>query len=517
MRRQLVLAVTLGQLLSFLIAVTATTSTFLANEGISAPTLQSTLNYALLAAAYGTYLLWGRKATSLSKPWWCYALLGLLDVEANYCLVLAYRFTSLTSVTLLDCFTIPMAVVLSAVVLGARYRSGHYAGAAVCLAGLSILVLSDRSGGSAGQGPGRAWLGDALVLLGATLYAACNVVAEWLLGDVPVQELLAMQGAFGMLWSLMQGLPLELHTLAAAHWSPAALLPFLGFGLSMFAFYSLVPYQLQWGGAALLNLSLLTSDLWTALARLLLFGGFDGHSFTFFALAFAFVAVGIVLYTRSGDVYSRGSPAALDSDSWERGLDTGGKGQGQHWQQPPQHQWQTVPQQEQDEGSLRETVLGKGEPSSEEAAEEGSHLLGLAGNCADARLTCPAPECDEQPGSMAGGGAGGDCEPRPLLAGLGSRLGGPHPRPRGLGRQQQGASCSGVSGGAGSGQEAWREAAAEGEGCSSSSEVLHSEQDVAAMRLPLLRVVAFPRGAAMPAEEQQRFGIESPGAHHMEF
>ena len=75
----------------------------------------------------------------------------------------------------------------------------------------------------------------------------------------------------------MQGLPLELHTLASAHWSPAALLPFLGFGLSMFAFYSLVPYQLQWGGAALLNLSLLTSDLWTALARLLLFGACFGR------------------------------------------------------------------------------------------------------------------------------------------------------------------------------------------------------------------------------------------------
>ena len=56
-------------------------------QGISAPTLQSTLNYALLASVYGFYLLWVRKATSLSKPWWCYALLGLLDVEANFCLV----------------------------------------------------------------------------------------------------------------------------------------------------------------------------------------------------------------------------------------------------------------------------------------------------------------------------------------------------------------------------------------------------------------------------------------------
>lgn len=28
--------------------------------------------------------------------WWAYALLALLDVEANFCVVLAYRYTSLT-------------------------------------------------------------------------------------------------------------------------------------------------------------------------------------------------------------------------------------------------------------------------------------------------------------------------------------------------------------------------------------------------------------------------------------
>lgn len=99
---------------------------------------------------------------------------------------------------LLDSFTIPVAVVLSAVMLGARYRGGHYTGAAVCLTGLALLVLTDQStgsggstgssGGSSGGGgvggdEGRTWLGDALVLLGATFYACCNVLAERLLGE----------------------------------------------------------------------------------------------------------------------------------------------------------------------------------------------------------------------------------------------------------------------------------------------------------------------------------------------
>jgi hypothetical protein len=158
-----------------------------------------------------------------------------------------------------------------------------------------------------------------------------------------VHELLGMLGLFGGLWSAAQGLPLELGTLAAATWTPAALAPFLGFGLSMFLFYSLVPYELRWGGAALLNISLLASDLWTALARYLYFGarrqqrapadlpasprrrrrpsgllpvrvalqplappvlagGFPGSTLLFFLAALAIVAAGILLFTWSGDV-----------------------------------------------------------------------------------------------------------------------------------------------------------------------------------------------------------------------
>ena len=40
------------------------------------------------------------------------------DVEANFLVVKAYEFTTITSVTLLDCFTVPCVVVLSAIFLG---------------------------------------------------------------------------------------------------------------------------------------------------------------------------------------------------------------------------------------------------------------------------------------------------------------------------------------------------------------------------------------------------------------
>jgi solute carrier family 35 protein F1/2 len=45
-----------------------------------------------------------------------------------------------------------------------------------------------------------------------------------------------------------------------------------GYTGALFAFYSLVPSVLNWSGAAVLNLSLLSSNLWAALARNIFLG-----------------------------------------------------------------------------------------------------------------------------------------------------------------------------------------------------------------------------------------------------
>lgn len=69
-------------------------------QGISAPFSQSALNYLLLAALYSALHARARGgAWGLTQPWWAYALLSALDVLGNGCLVFAYRYTSLTSVT----------------------------------------------------------------------------------------------------------------------------------------------------------------------------------------------------------------------------------------------------------------------------------------------------------------------------------------------------------------------------------------------------------------------------------
>lgn len=149
-KRRRIYSLLLGQLLSVLIAGTAISSSLLAERGTSIPTTQSFLNYALLTS----YLVFLRRRPP-RVAWWKYAVQAVIDVEANYMVsdftraasccrppsvhlaincgtlrsrpvsrmpqvVLAYRYTSITSVTLLDCFAIPCAMMLSYLILGSR-------------------------------------------------------------------------------------------------------------------------------------------------------------------------------------------------------------------------------------------------------------------------------------------------------------------------------------------------------------------------------------------------------------
>ena len=96
----------------------------LAQRGIDAPTAQNVANYALLSL-HGIPLLLRRSrrkeqteaeaadaAAARLRPWQ-WLLLALADVEANYMLVLAYQYTDITSVCVLDAFTVPTVMTIA--------------------------------------------------------------------------------------------------------------------------------------------------------------------------------------------------------------------------------------------------------------------------------------------------------------------------------------------------------------------------------------------------------------------
>ena len=65
-------------------------------------TAQSFFNYVLLALVFGTVLAFRSRERTLlqclKQWWWRYLLIALVDVEANYLVVKAYAYTTVTSV-----------------------------------------------------------------------------------------------------------------------------------------------------------------------------------------------------------------------------------------------------------------------------------------------------------------------------------------------------------------------------------------------------------------------------------
>nr|XP_043613983.1 solute carrier family 35 member F1-like [Erigeron canadensis] len=290
--KKILFSLVLGQVLSLFITSTGFSSSELARRGINAPTSQSLANYVLLAIVYGAILI-GRKKGMKAK-WYYYLVLGLVDVEANYLVVKAYQYTSLTSVMLLDCWSIPSVIILTWLFLKTKYKLKKIVGVLICVAGLVLVIFSDVHAGDRKQSGSNPVKGDLLVIAGATLYAICNVSEEFFVKTADQVELLAMLGLFGAICSGIQITVLEREELKSIHWSSGAVLPYAGFAAAMFLFYSGVPVLLKISGSTMLNLSLLTSDMWSVLIRIFVYH--EKVDWMYF-VAFAAVAVGLVVYS----------------------------------------------------------------------------------------------------------------------------------------------------------------------------------------------------------------------------
>ena len=75
--------------------------------------------------------------------------------------------------TILDCWTVVWVIILTRIFLGTKYSLWQFFGAALCVSGLCLVLLSDSGvGGSGGPNP---VLGDILVIVGTCFFALSNV------------------------------------------------------------------------------------------------------------------------------------------------------------------------------------------------------------------------------------------------------------------------------------------------------------------------------------------------------
>ncbi|KAJ7995703.1 hypothetical protein DPEC_G00247350 [Dallia pectoralis] len=273
---ELVKTVAMSQCLASLICGTAVTSQYLASDyHVDTPMLQSFMSYALLCLTYTTALLFrtgdGNIFQILKKRWWKYFLLGLVDVEANYTVVKAYQYTTLTSIQLLDCFVIPVVMILSWWFLKTCYRPIHYISVFICLLGVGAMVGADLLAGRDQGSTSDILLGDGLVLLSASLYAVSNVCQEYTVKHLSRVEFLGMIGLFGTLISGIQLGIVEHRNMANIQWDWRIALLFAAYGLCMYTLYSCMPIVVKKTSATAVNLSLLTADLFSLFCGLFLF------------------------------------------------------------------------------------------------------------------------------------------------------------------------------------------------------------------------------------------------------
>ncbi|XP_054611194.1 solute carrier family 35 member F2 [Dunckerocampus dactyliophorus] len=308
----------MGQVLSLLICGTAVSCEYLANAGVETPMLQSFLNYALLLLVY-TSILSTHKADHnilqvLKTKWWKYLLMGLADVEANYTVVKAYRYTTLTSIQLLDCFVIPVLMLMSWYLLKTRYKLLHFIAVAVCLLGVGAMVGADILAGRDQGSTSDVVLGDSLVLISAVLYAVSNMCQEFTVKTLSRVEFLGMMGLFGTIISGIQLAALEINAVQEIKWSFHIATLFAVYVLCMFALYSFMPVVVKRTSATAVNLSLLTADLFSLFCGIFLF------HYTFSALyimAFVLIMVGFVTFNAIPTCTAQPEPDSRDPSDQE--------------------------------------------------------------------------------------------------------------------------------------------------------------------------------------------------------
>ncbi|CCW59612.1 unnamed protein product [Phytomonas sp. EM1] len=358
--RALVLRIFLGQALSFFISMTGLWSTLLVNNSVSYPIFQSLTSYLFIFVIYfPAFIILKIKYRNqkfvnfrfLSR-WWKYAILGLIDLEANYAVISAYNYTNLASVQLLNCFTLPCVLVLSYLILRMKFALTHIFGCIVAICGLALLVVLDADGLSHSSGGTNQVIGDLLCLLGSFLYALNNVTTEWFIKPpkthpsisneppstathsgsdqfqddtvyssraieehqyqeslpqneneehsdvpvfVPIVEYLALMSFFALIFSIIHFFAVEWKDFYSErkNWTGNDYVYQVMFGVTMLGVYTAMPSIFLLASAAFANISLLSASVYAIIWNSSVF---HIYPTPFFVVSYIIIFIGILLY-----------------------------------------------------------------------------------------------------------------------------------------------------------------------------------------------------------------------------
>ena len=222
----------------------------------------------------------------LQSPPWKYAGVAIADVYANYTTILAFKYTTITSVSLFDALAIPSAMLVSRLFFCRKYTKVHLLAVAVCCIGISINVIHDyiedkrlKETGGVGETAAEELVeeeypyklaGDLFAICGGILFGISNTLAEVAVRDWGSQdEFISAMSFFASIITFFQTLVTEREEVKAFFSTRTDSCSELG-SLTLLAVFVLatmfnylgIASFLGMSDAAFLNLSLLTGDAW---------------------------------------------------------------------------------------------------------------------------------------------------------------------------------------------------------------------------------------------------------------
>jgi solute carrier family 35, member F1/2 len=216
-----------------------------------------------------------------------------LDVEGNYFIVLAYRYTTILSAELINFWAIVVVVIISLIFLRVRYRISQYLGIILCIGGVGILIGSDHITGAGDSSAINAVKGDLFALLSSSLYGLSNTFEEFLVSKRPMYEVLGQLAFWAMFINGVQAAIFDRAAFANATWDSQVGGYLAGYTLILTLFYSLAPVLFRLTSAAFFNISLMTGNFWGVCIGVKVFG----YSIHFmYPIAFVCIMLGLFVY-----------------------------------------------------------------------------------------------------------------------------------------------------------------------------------------------------------------------------
>lgn len=295
-----------GQVVSVFSLMALVMSKRLLFRGVTTPMLLNLTFYTALGIVYamvnkcvassGTPAVPARKAR-----WWFYPFLALIDVQANICALKALEYTSFASTGMVLNLAVPIVFTLCVTTFGAAYKWTHVLGCILAATG-SLVVLAGclHRQSIHAFGSEQEIYGWVLAVLAACLYGTSNVVNQWWVkvnGIDGMVDCLSKVGAWGALFCALQVVIAERVEVAAIEWNSQIVMLFVGYVLSMFAFYTAVYVLVRESETTMYNLSLLFSSVYLMLiARYTLDETLDLHTW----VAMVLTLIGLCIYAWNG-------------------------------------------------------------------------------------------------------------------------------------------------------------------------------------------------------------------------